>query len=155
MSGMIKFVHNLGHHTRVPSDTDRLILDYDQRVKGRLRAKTEQGHDVGLFLERGKVLLEGDVLESEEGERVVVSAAEEALIEARCEDWMLFSRCCYHLGNRHVPIEIGQRQLRFRPDEILRDMLHQLGATTQDLKAPFNPESGAYAGGHHHHHHHD
>jgi len=155
---MIKFVKNLGQREHADPVADKeerekqgagpddmLVLNYDQRVKGRLRATTQSGRDVGLFLERGKVLRDGDVLESDQGEHLSVKAAEETLTEAWCSDSHLFARCCYHLGNRHVPIEIFDNRLCFRPDAILEDMLVQLGMDVGKTLAPFNPESGAYS----------
>ena len=129
-----------------------VVLDYDQRSKGRLKAVTTTGQAIGLFLERGKVLRNGDILETKDGELVLVQSAQESLIEGSCDDWLVFSKCCYHLGNRHVPIQIDELSLRMRPDYILEEMMQQLGLTTKTVEAGFDPEQGAYAGGHHHHH---
>lgn len=139
------------HSDTTPEVNHTIILDYDQRTKGRLRTVTVNGVDAGLFLERGKVLRDGDLLATKDGELVAVQAANESLIEARCDEWLTFAKCCYHLGNRHVPIQVGDLFLRMRPDYILEDMLVQLGMSASKITAPFDPEQGAYSGGHHHH----
>lgn len=151
---MIKVEKNLGHHSIEREANDELVLSYEQRTKGRLRVASEGGKTFGLFLERGKLLHEGDILEAEDGQLVRVRAQVESLIEGRCGDWLTFSRCCYHLGNRHVPVEIGEKFLRIQSDHILKDMLSQLGMEVSACNAPFVPEQGAYSGGHHHHHEH-
>lgn len=151
---MIKIEMNLGHRHDIEQFAGELLLSYDQRKKGRLHAETTNGLEVGLFLERGKVLRDGDVLQANSGEYILVRASNEQLTEGRCEDWLTFSKCCYHLGNRHVPIEIEDRVLRLQSDHILKDMLSQLGMDVRECEGPFNPEQGAYSGGHHHHHDH-
>lgn len=135
-----------------------VVLDHLQREKGRLKARTSSGDELRIFLERGRVLQVGEILQSDCGRRFRVEAASEPVIRAHTEDRLLFSRACYHLGNRHVKIEIGECWLRITPDHVLRDMLEQLGLQTSEETAPFVPESGAYAGGHGHSHdhgHHD
>lgn len=149
---MIEVVEKVHMHSdTTPEVNHTIILDYDQRTKGRLRTVTVNGVDAGLFLERGKVLRNGDLLATKDGELVAVQAANESLIEARCDEWLTFAKCCYHLGNRHVPIQVGDLFLRMRPDYILEDMLVQLGMSASKITAPFDPEQGAYSGGHHHH----
>lgn len=128
-----------------------VVLDYDQRTKGRLKARSVEGLELGLFLERGKVLRNGDVLTSSDGEFILVQSAEEQLVKAYCDDWLVFAKCCYHLGNRHVPIQVQELCLFMRPDYILEEMLQQLGMTTETVTCGFDPEQGAYSGGHHHH----
>lgn len=149
---MIEVTKKLHHHgEEIPAPEFTVILDYEQRTKGRLKAKTTTGEELGLFLERGKVLRDGDILESSSGALIKVRAAEEELILATCEDWLTFSRCCYHLGNRHVPIQVDALSLKMRPDYILEEMLVKLGMNTQKTLSSFDPEQGAYSGGHHHH----
>lgn len=149
---MIEVTKKLHHHGEpTPAPEFTVILDYEQRTKGRLKAKTTTGEELGLFLERGKVLRDGDILESSSGELIKVCAAEEELVLATCEDWLTFSRCCYHLGNRHVPIQVDALSLKMRPDYILEEMLVTLGMVTQKTFSSFDPEQGAYSGGHHHH----
>lgn len=123
----------------------RLTLTHDQREKGRLRAVSDAGEEVQVFLERGKALQVGEFLKSDCGKHIQVAGAIEPITEAHCHDWKTFSRACYHLGNRHVKIEVGDRWLRIKPDHVLEAMLIQQGLTVVADKAVFNPESGAYA----------
>lgn len=129
---------------------ERLVLPFDLRTKSRLRAKLESGEEVGLFLERGTVLRGGARLQGNDGRIVEVVAAPERLHEARCADPLQLARVAYHLGNRHVPVEVGAEWLRFEADHVLADMARGLGATVSEITAPFEPESGAYAAGHTH-----
>jgi urease accessory protein len=129
---------------------DRLVLPFDRRQKSRLRTRLESGTEVGLFLERGTVLRDGDFLRSEEGVLIRVVAASEQVYLVRCESTLQLMRAAYHLGNRHVPLEIGDGWLKLKRDAVLRDMLLGLGATISDAELPFDPEAGAYGGGHTH-----
>lgn len=128
-----------------------VTLCYDLRKKGRFKATTDQNQPIGFFLERGQTLRDGDCVLSSDGEVVSIIADNEPVITARCDDPHLFARACYHLGNRHVPLQIGEQWLRIQPDHVLEEMLQQLGLVSEHQEAPFEPESGAY-GGHHHHH---
>lgn len=129
---------------------DRLVLPFDRRQKSRLRTRLESGTEVGLFLERGTVLRDGDFLRTEEGVLVCVVAATERVYLVRCESPLQLMRAAYHLGNRHVPLEIGDGWLKLKQDSVLREMLLGLGATVSDAELPFDPEAGAYGGGHTH-----
>jgi urease accessory protein len=82
---------------------------------------------------------------------VRIEGAVEEVTHAECEDWHTFARACYHLGNRHVKIQVGERWLRIKPDHVLEEMLELLGLTLTKQDTVFVPESGAYAHGHHHH----
>ncbi len=82
---------------------------------------------------------------------VRVQAAPQNLMEARCASPFELARAAYHLGNRHVPVQIGEGWLRFEADEVLAQMLRGLNASVVAITAPFEPEAGAYGGGHHHH----
>ncbi|MEO8410807.1 MAG: urease accessory protein UreE, partial [Propionivibrio sp.] len=139
--------------------TDSVALAYDERKRSRLKVTLTSGEEAGIFLERGDDLHDGDRLLSEDGQTVVeILAAPEQLIEAVADTPLLFARAAYHLGNRHVPVQIlpeprGGR-LRFQTDHVLAEMVRGLGCSVNDTEAPFQPESGAYgahAGGHHHH----
>ena len=151
---MIEVSENLGPQSSDVEVNLEICLDYDQRSKGRLKAVATSGEDVGLFLERGKVLQDGDVLKGNLEQLVRVTAKQESLICAKTDDWSTFARACYHLGNRHVPIEVGDRELFMRPDHILQAMVESLGLITSEVLKAFNPEQGAYAGGHSHSHSH-
>ncbi len=126
-----------------------LTLPYDQRIKGRLRVILDDGREAGLFLERGASLKEGDLLSDGQGLRVRVIAAPETLSRVDCTDPLLFARACYHLGNRHVPLQIEPERLRYQQDHVLDQMVQGLGLQISVEHAPFEPEAGAYSGGGH------
>ena len=130
---------------------EALSLPFELRQKSRLRTKLVSGEEAGLFLEHGSVLRGGDYLRANDGRIVVVVAADEELMEASCATPFELARAAYHLGNRHVPVQIGAGWLRFQADDVLAQMLRGLQANVTTLAAPFEPEAGAYAGGHHHH----
>lgn len=141
-------------HDHGPTD-DVLVLPFELRCRARFRAVSEQGVTVGLFLERGHVLDEGDVLISDCGKRFAVQAAPEAVVTATATDLRSFARACYHLGNRHVPLQLGDHWVRFQPDHVLEEMLTNFGLALTHEAQPFRPEPGAYSGtggGHHHDH---
>lgn len=153
---MLEIYTRLGRHCHENVYT-RVHLSHDQRDKGRLRLTGENGEEIRLFLERGKTLAVGEYLRSECGKIVQIEGTVESVTHAECADWSTFSRACYHLGNRHVKIQIGDRWLRIQPDHVLEDMLIQLGLTLSHQEAVFVPESGAYSAAHSHGHghHHD
>lgn len=130
-----------------------ISLDYDSRKRGRLKTLTETSEDAGLFLERGQVLMDGDCLKATDGRVVLVQAAVEQLTRASTRDPVLFAKICYHLGNRHTPVEIQPGSVFFQPDHVLSDLCRHWGLGVEDVERPFAPERGAYgrhAGGHHH-----
>jgi len=137
-------------YTGDAAPTARLTLDFDARTKSRLRTQLADGEEVGLFLPRGTILRGGDRLQAADGRIVEVVAAPEDLIEARCADAFALARAAYHLGNRHVAVQVGAGWLRIQADHVLETMLTGLGAEVASLTAPFEPEAGAYAHGHHH-----
>ena len=130
---------------------EQLSLPFELRQKSRLRTKLASGEEAGLFLEHGSILRGGDCLRANDGRIVLVVAADEELMEAKCATPFELVRAAYHLGNRHVPVQIGEGWLRFQADDVLAQMLRGLKATVSKVSAPFEPEAGAYAGGHHHH----
>lgn len=134
--------------------TERLVLSFEARCKSRLRTRLETGEEAGLFLDRGRVLRPGDRLLGADGRVVEVRAADEELLEARSDDPLALARAAYHLGNRHVAVEIGPGRLRFARDHVLGEMVLGLGLPVAAVVAPFTPESGAYGahGGHAHPH---
>lgn len=142
---------------RLPADSvgqsaHMLALTAEERTRSRMRFETESGVAVQLLLPRGTVLRDGDVLRAEDGVTCVrVRARPEPVLTARTQDTRLLLRAAYHLGNRHVPVEIGKDYLRFSPDSVLADMVQQLGLALVEEIAPFQPEAGAY-GGHSHRH---
>lgn len=133
--------------TRAPEAavaTERLLLPFESRCKSRLRTRLESGEEAGLFLERGTVLRGGDKLLAKDGRVVVVAAAAEPLLEARCADPLLLARAAYHLGNRHVPLQLAPGVLRLGRDHVLGEMLRGLGLEVAEVTAAFEPEAGAY-----------
>lgn len=121
-----------------------LSLPFDQRQKSRLRVKLDNGEDAGVMLPRGTSLREGDVLQADSGLLIGVFAAQEEVSTVRCDNALLFAKACYHLGNRHVPLQIGQGWLRYGRDYVLDEMLEHFGLSVKHELAPFEPESGAY-----------
>jgi len=129
--------------------TEKLVLDFEARTKSRLRTKLASGEEAGLFLPRGTILRNGAHLQAQDGRIVEVVAAPEALVEAHCANAYELTRAAYHLGNRHVAVQVCESSLRIQQDHVLEHMLEGLGARLDRLEAPFEPEAGAYAHGHH------
>jgi urease accessory protein len=127
-----------------------LRLPFELRSRSRLRARLDDGREVALVLPRGTVLRGGAIVEGG-GLRVRVRAADEDVIEARAADAQALARAAYHLGNRHVPVQVRGDALVFGYDPVLVDMLVRMGVATRRTWAPFEPEAGAY-GGHGHAH---
>ena len=149
---MLKFTRRLTLKNQL--FTDELVLPFDERKKGRLKAVTVKGQSAGIFIERGEVMRDGTLLQAETGEVIRVTAANEAVTTARCSDPLMFAKACYHLGNRHVPLQVGDNWLRYQIDHVLDEMVALLGLKIDHEHAPFEPESGAYAKGHAHEHNH-
>ena len=126
-----------------------LTLDWDVRQKSRFEATDSQGRSVGVFLPRGTVVRGGDVLVAEDGSLIRVEAAPQAVLRitactAHGSPFDL-TRAAYHLGNRHVPIELRPHYLQIEPDHVLADMLRSMHLIVNSVDAAFEPESGAYA----------
>lgn len=155
---MLKLNERLGP-VAADEASDTLTLPFEQRCRGRLKAVSDTGRELGLFLDRGPVLRDGDGLRAENGEVVRLCAAEEPVVTARIASGLPLARLAYHLGNRHVQLAIGDDinggWVRFPPDHVLEALAERLGATLEHHTAPFDPESGAYAAGEAHHHTHD
>lgn len=132
-----------------------LTLTLDQRTRSRLKVTLDNGLDAGLFLPRGTILNHHDLLLAESGEIIQVVAAHEPVSTVYCEDTLVLARACYHLGNRHVPLQITNDFIRYQHDHVLDDMVRGLGLTVVTEQVPFEPEPGAYGGhasGHTHAH---
>ncbi len=138
-----------------------VTLDWDVRQKSRFDATDSQGRALGVFLPRGTLVRGGDVLVCEDGSMVRVIAAPQPVLRiTHCtEHGTPFDllRAAYHLGNRHVPIELKPDHLQIEPDHVLADLLRAMHLIVTEVEAPFEPEGGAYgqqaAHGHSHHHH--
>lgn len=129
-----------------------VVVTYEERKKSRYKLKTTKGDDLGWFLERGHVLEHGEFLKCSNGQTVRVIAAEESVSDVTSSDRLLLTRAAYHLGNRHVPLQVAAGFLRFQHDHVLDEMVRGLGLDVSHSYKPFHPEGGAYhAGGGHHH----
>lgn len=133
------------------SDTTlSLTLAFESRQKARLKTQLDDGQEVGLFLPRGIILRGGDVVQAETGEAVRIISANETVSTLKSNDPLLLARCCYHLGNRHVAIEIQPLFTRYLQDHVLDEMVVAFGVELLHELAPFEPESGAYHSSHAH-----
>ena len=138
-------------------------LDWDVRQKSRFAATDSAGRELGIFLQRGTLVRGGDVLVAEDGSLVrVIAAPQPVLVITHCANHgtpFALTRAAYHLGNRHVPIELQPDHLKIEPDHVLADMLRAMHLIVKAQDLPFEPEGGAYAtghgGGHDHGHSHD
>lgn len=136
-----------------------LVLPFEARQKSRLLARLEDGTEVGVILQRGSILRGGDCLEDGDGRVVQVVAAPEPVSVVTATDPRQLARAAYHLGNRHVAVQLLPASLVYLHDHVLDDMVRGLGFAVQEAVLPFEPEGGAYsrelasALPHHHHHH--
>ncbi len=121
-----------------------LTLPFDVRQKARFKAQLDNGETVGLMLERGQILRGGDKLYAENGWVIEIIPAQEQVSTVVSEDSLLLSRICYHLGNRHVPLQIDVGWCRYQHDHVLDDLVRGLGGVVCCEEASFEPESGAY-----------
>jgi urease accessory protein len=129
---------------------NRVTLTFDARCKSRLLVELDNGERAGLLIERGRVLRGGDRVRLADGREVEIVASDESLIEAASSDPVLIAKAAYHLGNRHVALQVMKDRLRCLADHVLADLLKGLGLEVRSISAPFEPESGAY-GAHHAH----
>lgn len=135
---------------------DTLTLDHEARHRRRIALKAEGGLEFLLDLDRATVLDDGDAVKLEDGRLVLIKAAPERLIEITTDNPVRLMKVAWHIGNRHVPAEIGEGALYIGHDHVLLDMVRGLGASAREITRPFRPERGAYEGehGHDHHDHH-
>lgn len=137
-----------------PAEPEKTLkLAFEQRQKSRLKTSLTDDTEVGLFLERGHILRNGDCLKAEDGTIILIEAAPEPVSTVRDEDMLAIAKAAYHLGNRHVQVEVGQGWLRYSQDHVLDEMIKGFGLKVVQENAPFEPESGAY-GAHSHSHSH-
>ncbi|WDD98840.1 urease accessory protein UreE [Thalassomonas actiniarum] len=141
-----------GHKQQVIDDS--ITLDFDTRQKARIKGTTDKGLAIAIFVERGHPLKIGDLLKSECGQFIEVLGSPESVTTAVATDWLTFSKVCYHLGNRHTRLQVGELWLRFQPDHVLAELVLRFGLTLNHQPEIFEPESGAYGAGHSHGHHH-
>ena len=133
-----------------------VALDWDVRQKSRFDATDSSGRTLGVFLPRGTQVRGGDVLVGEDGSLVVVKAAAQPVLVVRhcAEHGTPFdlTRAAYHLGNRHVALELQPDHLKLEPDHVLAEMLRNQHLIVTEEQAAFEPEGGAYGQAHGHGH---
>jgi urease accessory protein len=130
---------------REPRAADvRMVLPFQLRSRSRFRSRLSSGEEVGVALPRGQVLRGGDLLIAGDGRVVEVVAAVELVTTLRAADAATLARAAFHLGNRHVALQIGADWLRYSHDHVLDDMVRGLGAQVITEETAFEPEAGAY-----------
>ena len=139
-----------------------VALDWDTRQKSRFDAVDSTGRAIGVFLPRGRTVRGGDVLVAEDGSLVAVQASDQPILVVTAHgdagSALALLRAAYHLGNRHVPLEVRADRLQLEPDHVLAAMLERMGLCVESTVGPFEPEAGAYdamPSGHAHDHAHD
>lgn len=146
---MLKIMQQL---TEADTPQTTLTLSFERRQKSRLRVRLDNGEEAALMLPRGIVLRHGDLLLADNGWVVAVQAEKEDVSTAFAKDTVALARACYHLGNRHVALQIGENWVRYLHDHVLDAMVQDLGLKVMFEQAPFEPEAGAYSHGHRHEH---
>ena len=131
---------------------DQVWIDFDRRHRRRIVLRTEAGHDLLLDLPQAARLRHGDGLLLDDGGVVLVQAKPEPLLDIHAHNAAALVRIAWHLGNRHLPVQLLGAHLRIRRDHVIADMVCALGGHVLEIEAPFDPEGGAYAGGHSHGH---
>jgi urease accessory protein len=126
----------------------QLKLPFEARQKSRLKTRLVSGEEVGLMLPRGEILRGGDLVTASDGRVIEVVAEPEKLLNIESKE---LAKIAYHLGNRHVPVQVAESFLRIAEDHVLEEMVRKLGANVSHIEAAFEPEAGAYAGLHHQH----
>ena len=136
--------------------TGTVTLLFEERHRRRIRLVTDQGEEVLLDLPKAIAMADGDGLRLHDGRWLKIQAAAEPVVEVSHRDPEQLTRLAWHLGNRHLPTQIGRAVLRIRPDHVIEAMLEGLGANLVKIRAPFQPEGGAYSShGERHHVHSD
>lgn len=125
-----------------------LTLRFEDRRRSRMRARLDDGREAALLLPHGTILRDGDELgaepPNEDGEVIVVRAAAQTLSVVRSTDPLVLARAAYHLGNRHVPVQLGAGWLAYEHDHVLDEMVETFGVVLETRIAPFEPEAGGY-----------
>ncbi len=131
---------------------DRVLIDFDRRHRRRIVLPPEAGGEVFRDLPQAVRLRHGDGLTLDDGGIVLVQARPEFLLDIHAHDAAALVRIAWHLGNRHLPVQLVGSHLRIRRDHVIADMVRALGGHVVEIEAPFDPEGGAYAGSHSHAH---
>ncbi len=135
-------------------EVDRVLIDYDRRFRRRIVLTTVLGAEVLIDLPQAVRLRDGDGLRVESG-IIRVCAQPEELMEIHAHEDGELIRIAWHLGNRHLPVQLLDDRIRIRADHVIGEMVEGLGGHVDLIQSPFDPEAGAYSGGGHHHHHQD
>jgi len=130
--------------TGLQPHTATLTLTFERRQRTRQRLQLDDGREAALMLPRGTVLRGGDYLYADNGEVIAVQAAAEEVSSAFCADPLQLVRAAYHLGNRHVAVQVGTGWLRYLRDHVLDHMLEDMGMQVRPDQVAFEPEAGAY-----------
>ena len=144
---MLLFIERVRHTNDF---TETLTLAFDMRQKARLKTTLDNGKEVGLMLPRGPVLRGGDCLRTESGIVAKVIAAQENVSVASSSNKLSLAKASYHLGNRHIPLQIEEDCVIYLEDHVLDDMVKALGLSVRHEMRAFEPEVGAYHHGHSH-----
>ncbi len=147
---MLTLTHRLDRNAIAPQDCWQLPLNAEERTRSRHRFETSDGQIFIVRLPRGTVLRDGDFLQAETGEIVRIFAKPEPVLTVRANTLLALLKAAYHLGNRHVALEVRETYLRLSPDPVLRSLLEQLDPNLEieEEIAPFHPEIGAYQHNH-------
>jgi urease accessory protein len=150
-------MHMIRHHIPAQDaaasvEAIALPLPFDLRKRSRQRWTLPDGIELAWVLTPGTLLQPGDRLQAEDGTLFAIHAAAEHVLRITAATPLALTRAAYHLGNRHISVEVGDGYLAIEPDPVLREMLLQLGVTVTPMQLPFQPETGAYGGGHKHGH---
>jgi urease accessory protein len=130
---------------RSAAQVDQVVLDHDERHRRRIVLHGLHGTEFLLDLAEVPDMRDGDGILLSNGDVVLVNAADEPVMEVRSSDPVLLARIAWHVGNRHLAVEIMPGRIRLRVDPVIASMLTRLGGAVRYLSAPFNPEGGAYA----------
>ena len=148
-----KHLHGVTVAKALLRNAPKAVLPFELRRRSRQKLTLDNGEEVGLVLNQGTVLRHGDLLVAEDGQFIQVQAALEPVLKVTAQSMQQLTRAAYHLGNRHVLVEVGPDYLQLGHDPVLVDMLQRLGnITVQTVNQPFEPDAGAYGGGHKHGH---
>jgi len=145
-------VHTRGHWPEEAA-VDSVTLAFLDRHRRRIRLVADSGAPFLLDLPRAQHLVDGDGLERDDGSYIRVCAAAEPVIEIAADSPEELLRIAWHLGNRHLPLQVIEGRLRIRADHVIAEMVEGLGGRVSRVEAPFDPEIGAYAGATHAHEH--
>lgn len=146
----VELIHPAGTWSGTADDT--VSIDFDRRHRRRHVLTTATGAELLIDLPQAVRLRDGDGLELADGRMVRIVAAAEPLLEIHAHGSAELVRIAWHLGNRHLPVQLLGDRLRIRADHVIEQMVHGLGGHAHAINAPFDPEAGAYAGGHAHAH---